>query len=128
MFEAVRRLWLGVALIAATSVFLLYSDTGQRTGTIPHAAVLKFSSMQALDDGERGLFDYLAAHGYDGKHKVIIDKFNAENDVATSNAIAKEMTSAISAGPQQLVAENWSPDSTSWRRVRLSGFCLILAG
>ena len=51
-------------------------------------AVLQFSSMQALDDGARGLFDYLKEHGYDGTHHVLIERFNAENDVATSNAMA----------------------------------------
>lgn len=92
MFEMVRRLWLGVALIASTAAFLLLSDTRQASG-VPHVAVLQFSSMQALDDGARGLFDYLKEHGYDGTHKAVIDRFNAENDVATSNAMAKEITS-----------------------------------
>jgi putative ABC transport system substrate-binding protein len=92
MFEMVRRLWLGVVLIAATSAFLLFSDTRQASG-VPHVAVLQFSSMQVLDDGARGLFDYLKEHGYDGAHKAVIDRFNAENDVATSNAMAKEITS-----------------------------------
>ena len=92
MSEIVKRLWLGVVLIVATSVFLLLSDTN-RVSAVPHVAVLQFSSMQALDDGARGLFDYLKEHGYDGTHKAVIERFNAENDVATSNAIAKEITS-----------------------------------
>ena len=49
--------------------------------------------MQALDDGAHGLLDYLKEHGYDGTHKAIIERFNAENDVATRNAMAKEITS-----------------------------------
>ncbi|HXB69798.1 MAG TPA: ABC transporter substrate-binding protein [Candidatus Acidoferrales bacterium] len=92
MSEVVRRLWLGVALIAASSAFLLLSDTS-RVSTIPHVAVLQFSSMQALDDGARGLLDYLKEHGYDGTHNAVIERFNAENDVATSNAMAREITS-----------------------------------
>jgi putative ABC transport system substrate-binding protein len=94
MSELVKRLWLGITLIAASSAFLLLSDTGQRAGNaVPRAAILQFSSMQALEDGMNGLVDYLKEHGYDGTNKVIIDRFNAENDVATSNAIAKEITS-----------------------------------
>lgn len=93
MFEAARRLWLGLGLILATSGFLLLSDTKQRAGEIPRVAILQFSSMQALDDGAHGLLDYLKEHGYDGKRKAIIERFNAENDVATSNAMAKEMAS-----------------------------------
>jgi putative ABC transport system substrate-binding protein len=92
MSEIVRRLWLGVVLILATSAFLLLSDTN-RVSDSPRVAVLQFSSMQALDDGARGLFDYLKEHGYDGTHHAIIERFNAENDVATSNAMAKEITS-----------------------------------
>jgi len=92
MSEIVRRLWLGLALIFATSAFLLFSDTN-RASDIPRAAVLQFSSMQALDDGARGLFDYLNEHGYDGAHHVAITRLNAENDVATANAMAKEATS-----------------------------------
>jgi putative ABC transport system substrate-binding protein len=92
MSEVFRRLWLGVALIAASSAFLLLSDTS-RVSTIPHVAVLQFSSMQALDDGARGLLDYLKEHGYDGTRNAVIERFNAENDVATSNAMAREITS-----------------------------------
>lgn len=93
MSELFKRMWLGVTLIVATSAFLLLSDTGQRANATPRAAILQFSSMQALDDGAHGLLDYLKQHGYDGTHKVIIDSFNAQNDMATSNAIAKEITS-----------------------------------
>ena len=80
MFEAVRRLWLGLALIAATSGFLLLSDTKQRAGAIPRVAILQFSSMQALDDGAHGLLDYLKEHGYDGQRKALIDRFNRSGD------------------------------------------------
>jgi putative tryptophan/tyrosine transport system substrate-binding protein len=92
MFEVARRLWLGVVLIAGTSAFLLLSDT-QRASAIPRVAVLQFSSMQALDDGARGLMEYLNEQGYDGTHRAAIERFNAENDVATGNAMAKEITS-----------------------------------
>jgi putative ABC transport system substrate-binding protein len=92
MFEVVKRLWLGVVLIAATSAFLLLSDTA-RVSAIPRVAVLQFSSMEALDDGARGLLDYLREHGYDGTHRAVIERFNAENDVATGMAIAREITS-----------------------------------
>jgi putative ABC transport system substrate-binding protein len=93
MSELVKRLWLGITLIVATSAFLLLSDTAQRSGPVPRVAVLQFSSMQALDDGAHGLMDSLRDHGYDGKNRAIIERFNAENDVATSNAMAKEITS-----------------------------------
>jgi putative ABC transport system substrate-binding protein len=93
MFEPVRRLWLGAALIAATSAFLLLSDAGGRIGATPRAAVLQFSSLGVLDDGVRGLLDSLKDHGYDGTRRVIIDRFNAQDDGATNNAMAREIVS-----------------------------------
>src|SRR5690348_18477749 len=93
MSELVKRLWLGVTLIAATSAFLLLSDTADRASAVPHVAVLQFSSLQALDDGARGPFHYLKEHGYHGTLKAVIDRFNAENDLATSSPMAMEITS-----------------------------------
>jgi putative ABC transport system substrate-binding protein len=93
MYEPVRRLGLGIALIAAASGFLLLSDSSRSAGALPRCAIIQFNTMQALEDGSRGLTDYLKEHGYDGQHKVLIDHFNAENDMATSSAMAKEITS-----------------------------------
>src|SRR5437899_7258526 len=95
MSNVVRRLWLGVTLIVATSAFLLLSDWKQRAagpGAMPRIAVFTFNSVKLLDDGIRGLMERLAENGYvDGK-TAVIQKFNAENDMATANSIAKQIT------------------------------------
>jgi ABC-type uncharacterized transport system substrate-binding protein len=91
-----RRLWLGVTLILVTSAFLLLSDWKQRAGgshSVPRVAILQFSSLGVLDDGVRGLLDQLKSNGYDGRHGAIIDRFNAENDMATANSMSSEITS-----------------------------------
>jgi ABC-type uncharacterized transport system substrate-binding protein len=93
MFEAVKRLWLGAVLILTTSAFLLLSDSAERAGATPRAAILQYSSLEALDDGVRGLLDSLKDHGYNGRDKVIIDLFNAQNDGATNSAMASEIAS-----------------------------------
>lgn len=100
MGEIVRRLALGVALIAAAAALLLVSDLGSRvTAKAPAArgdrparvAVAQPASQAVLDDGVRGMVDGLAARGFvDGK-TLALRKFNAEGDAGVSAAIAKEM-------------------------------------
>ncbi|MBI4467913.1 MAG: ABC transporter substrate-binding protein [Acidobacteria bacterium] len=91
-----RRLWLGLFLIAATSSVLLISDWSQRKaagGDLPHVAIFQHASQGILDEGVRGMIDALAEQGFIDQKTIRLRKFNAENDVATANAIAKELTS-----------------------------------
>jgi putative ABC transport system substrate-binding protein len=91
-----KRLWLGVTLILATSGFLLLSDRKQRANgshSVPRVAILQFSSLGVLDDGVRGLIDQLKENGYDGTHGATIERFNAENDMATAKSMSDEITS-----------------------------------
>jgi ABC-type uncharacterized transport system substrate-binding protein len=96
MWPALKRLSLGTLIIAATSAVLLLSDLGHRKASvepIKRLAILQHSSQPILDEGVRGMIDGLAAAGFvDGKN-VSIRRYNAENDLPTANAIAKEMTS-----------------------------------
>jgi ABC-type uncharacterized transport system substrate-binding protein len=53
---------------------------------------MQHASQAALDEGVAGMLDKLAQEGFvDGK-TANIKKFNAENDLATANAIAKQLT------------------------------------
>ena len=91
--RAVRRLWLGVVLIAATSSVLIISDLSQRhnTGPLRRIAVVQHASQSALDDGVQGMLDALANGGFvDGK-TVAITRFNAQNDLPAANAIARQV-------------------------------------
>jgi ABC-type uncharacterized transport system substrate-binding protein len=95
MFKVLRRLWLGLTLIAATSGFLLMSDMKQRAAgpsKIPKIAIFTFSSLKVLDDGIRGVTERLKDNGYVHGSTAIIQMFNAENDMATANSIAKQIT------------------------------------
>jgi putative ABC transport system substrate-binding protein len=93
MFEALRRLWLGVTLIVAASAFLLLSDTRSRTGSLPRVAIIQFDSVKLLDDGVQGMLDELKERGFEADKRVIYQRFNAQDDMATANSIAKEVTS-----------------------------------
>jgi ABC-type uncharacterized transport system substrate-binding protein len=91
----VKRLFLGFSLIALTSGVLLVSDWGRRNGgrgRKPRVAVLQHASQPVLDEGVQGMLDALADHGFVGGQTLVIRRFNAENDLPTANAIARQIT------------------------------------
>jgi ABC-type uncharacterized transport system substrate-binding protein len=94
MLFALRRLSLGIVLIILAAGILLLSDWGRRTPRthrIPRAALMQHASVPLVDEGVQGMVDGLAANGFvDGK-TILIQKFNAEGDIAVANAIAREM-------------------------------------
>lgn len=95
ILAVLRRLWLGVFLIAATSSLLLLSDVGQRRTTTPMArvAVVQHASQPILEEGVEGMLDALRENGFVDGRNISIQRFNAENDLPTANAIAKQVTS-----------------------------------
>ncbi len=88
-----RHLWLGFVLIAATSSVLLISDLGQRhpAGSLPRVALVQHASQSALDEGVQGILEGLNARGYIDGRTMSLQRFNAENDLVTANAIAKQV-------------------------------------
>lgn len=96
MWFACKRLFFGLALIALTSSVLLVSDWHRRqagTRRIPHIAILQQASQPIVDEGVQGMLDGLAESGFTDKQSITIRRYNAEGDIATANAIAKEITS-----------------------------------
>lgn len=91
-----RHFFLGFALIAMASAILLVSDLSQRRpagSQMPHIAIMQHASQLALEEGVKGIIESLADQGFvDGK-TAVIQRFNAENDITTANAIAKQVTS-----------------------------------
>jgi ABC-type uncharacterized transport system substrate-binding protein len=91
-----KRLSFGFALIALTSSVLLISDWHRRqsgTRRIPHVAILQQASQPIIDEGVQGMLDGLAESGFTDGQSITIRRYNAEGDIATANAIAKEITS-----------------------------------
>ncbi len=89
-----KRLTLGVLLIAAASATLLLSDLGRRTTkahSVPRIGLLQHASTLLLDEGARGVIDELADRGFVHGKTVVIEKFNAHGDIAVGNSIAAEM-------------------------------------
>jgi len=101
--DELPRLFLGLATIAAVSAILLLSDLGSRnsarlstsaTTAVPRVAIVQHASLEALDDGVRGILDAMASQGFKDGAGLDILRYNAQGDITTSNAIAGEVTSA----------------------------------
>ncbi len=86
-----KRLWLGMVLIALSSGVLLLSDWNRTARRMPRVALLQHASQPLLDEGIQGMLDGLAAGGFQKGKNMVLEQFNAENDVATGNAIAKQL-------------------------------------
>lgn len=102
MKDSIKRLSLGFFLIAAAAAILLATDTSSRKkshmmiGMEPpnglHLALVQHGSVPALDDAAAGVLEVLSARGYEDGGSVKIDRFNAQTDIATANAIARQVT------------------------------------
>src|SRR4030095_6406987 len=95
MLYAIKRLGLGLALIALSSTILLVTDLGQRAhsaSAVQRIAILQHASTVLLDDGIRGTLEALAERGYQDGGRVRIERFNAQGDIPTGIAIARQIT------------------------------------
>lgn len=97
MIAALKRLWLGLLLMALASAALLFSDAGKRETADTalrkqvKVAIVQHASQPIIDDGVRGMLDALGAAGYvDGK-TMSVRQFNPQGDLPTANTIAKEI-------------------------------------
>src|SRR5690242_13410397 len=104
MLETIKRLGLGLVLIALAAGVLLYSDRGSRNRVkrgagvsapatkVFRVALVQHASLPVFDEGSGGLLEALAARGYTDGGRIQLRHFNAEADIGTANAIAKEVT------------------------------------
>jgi len=91
----VRRLGLGLSIIALASLALLLSDWKHHSARagMPRVAVFQYNSNPNLDLGVRGLVDSLREHGWVDGRTMEVRFFNPEGDVGTMNSTAQEMVS-----------------------------------
>jgi len=100
--DTIKRLSLGIILITVAAAVLLGTDmssrkkAGMMIGLEPekifHVAIVQHGSVSALEDGAAGVLDALAERGYADGGRVRIKRYNAQADIATANAIAKQVT------------------------------------
>ncbi|MGH7785931.1 MAG: ABC transporter substrate-binding protein, partial [Candidatus Binatia bacterium] len=92
-----RRLGLALALIAAASGVLLWSDRGSRRGARPAApslipvAILQHSSNPLLDETRAGVLAGLAERGYQPDVNIALTVLNPEGDLPTGNLMAQRL-------------------------------------
>lgn len=93
MSSSFKRLFLAVALLVCASLVLLVSDWNQRKTPQETAdiAVVQFSSRPTLDDGVSGVIQGLSEMGFRDGSTVAVKRYNAEGDMQTANAIAREI-------------------------------------
>ena len=65
---------------------------GDERGAPLAIAMLKHNSSLLLDEVERGVLDQLSAGGYRDGERLALQRFSAEGDLPTANAIAKRIT------------------------------------
>ena len=108
MLYAIKRLGLGVGLIALASGILLLTDVEQRRApgsAVLRVAILQHANTPVLDDGLAGTLAALAERGFRDGEKLKIDHFNAQGDMPTGIAIARQIT----AGGYDLVITSSTP-------------------
>ena len=96
MAHAFRRLALGLLLISAASAALLVADREHRAAgpaANRRVAILQHTNNVVLDEGIRGTIDGLASRGFRDGDTLTIDRFNAQGDMPTGIAIARQVTS-----------------------------------
>ena len=67
------------------------SRSGAQDSAIP-VALLKHSSNPLQDEVERGVLEELGRAGYEDGGRLALQRFSAEGDLPTANAIAQRMT------------------------------------
>jgi putative ABC transport system substrate-binding protein len=105
---AIKRLGLGLGLIALAAAILLITDLEQRAGSaspVLRVALLQHANTVVLDDGIRGTLEALAERGFRDGDRLTIDRFNAQGDMPTGIAIARQVT----AGSYDLVITSSTP-------------------
>ena len=94
--RALRRLLLGIALIAAAAAALVMTDQSRAPGggaAARRIAIIQLSSIKALEDGAQGAARALERAGFSAASGSVIDRFNAEGDIGTLNQIVSEVDS-----------------------------------
>src|SRR5262245_43293592 len=92
---AVKRLGLGLGLIVIASAILLISDRRSPASSespVRRVAILQHANTVVLDDGIRGTIDALSERGFRNGERLQIERFNAQGDMPTGLAIARQIT------------------------------------
>jgi len=90
---ALKRLLMGFVLIGLASGILLFSDLNHRVlpSAVRRVAIFQIATRPLMDECVAGVRDGLKAEGFYDGQGIITDRYNAENDLATANTIARSI-------------------------------------
>lgn len=106
--RVIKRLFLGILLIALASAALLLADLGRRAkppGKVSRIAIVQHANTPVLDEGIEGLLAGLSERGFRDGENIVIERYNAQGDMPTGVAIARQVT----AGDFDLVVTSSTP-------------------
>ena len=127
MWAPLKRLSLGISLIALTSTVLVLSDVHRRNPEarkIARIAILQHANSPVLDDGVAGMIQALEQAGFRNGSTAVIDKYNATGDMAIGNAIATQITT----GEYDLVLTSSTPSMQAVARANREGRTIHVFG
>jgi len=102
MLNLLKRLALGLFLIALASGILLATDRQRQTGAgrkVYAVGLLQHASIPVLDEGTQGALAALAAAGFREGDNLQLTRYNPQGDIGTANTTAREIVN----GPFDLV-------------------------
>ncbi len=93
MGRVVGRIGLGLTLIAILSAILLFSDWSRRRTIrrLPRVALLQFGNYPLIEESVRGVLEGLRRRGLEENRSMLLERFNAHNDLPTLNSIARSI-------------------------------------
>ncbi len=92
MFSTIKRLLPGIGLIALAALILLAADRAQQGSSrdnLTGIAIFQFSSRPVMDDCVIGALAGLKEKGLEPDRDITVRLYNAENDLATANGMAR---------------------------------------
>jgi putative ABC transport system substrate-binding protein len=122
-----KRLSLGISLIALASTVLLLSDVSgpdSRIRKIKRVAILQHASSPVLDEGVAGMIEALEHAGFRNGTTAAIDRYNAEGDMAVGSAIATQITN----GEYDLVLTSSTPSMQAVAQANRTGRTIHVFG
>ena len=97
IIDAIKKLWPSFAIIIAIGAILILTDTKSNKGSEvekpKRVAFFKYSSRSTLDETERGFVEGLSQLKFVDGERIIITRYNSENDLPTAHTIATEIVS-----------------------------------
>ena len=128
MLTAIRRIALGIAVVAVASAILLLSDLQHRERAARRALTKKktwkiyfvqYNDVIDVKDAERGVLDGLRESGLEDGRDYEVQILNAQGDMATVSAL---IDSAITGGADMLITFSTPTLQAALRRAHLPVF------